>query len=158
MCGFLSRPATLARQHVAQQVIHDRITTIDADVVKERVAAKLQGPHHLAFLMAVLHCLHRNDGVALLANVFDALSDDGALFVWSLTLDDTRLAPDFAVNYSLALLNEYDAGQAHTFGEYEDWLKSAGFNAAEKVAENSFVAWKSKSGRHRGRVVIRSQV
>ena len=68
-----------------------------------------------------------------LQNVNLSLKPGGTLFILGTILDDSRLAPSFAVKSNLNYLNIYDHGRADTEGEYRAWLDEAGFIFEELV-------------------------
>ena len=55
------------------------------------------------------------------------------MFILGTILDDSRLAPSFAVKSNLNFLNVYDEGRAYTEGEYLHWLEATGFIFSERI-------------------------
>ncbi len=108
-----------------------------SDCVDVAAANVVDGPfpgtYDLAVMKAFIQVLSPDNARLALRHVNQSLEPGGTLFILGTILDDSRLAPSFAVKSNLNFLNVYDEGRAYTEGEYRDWLENAGFVFLERI-------------------------
>ncbi len=107
----------------------DRVGLHAANVVE----CSFPGSYDLAVLKAFIQVLSADHAQKALRHVNQSMEPGGTLFILGTILDDSRLAPSFAVKSNLNFLNVYDEGRAYTEGEYREWLENAGFVFLERV-------------------------
>jgi SAM-dependent methyltransferase len=86
----------------------------------------LPGPFDAALISNVLHSNTREDNLALLRAVFDALVPGGRLVIRGLHTDESGTRPIESTLVSLTLL-VYSHGRSYRASEVSTWLMEAGF-------------------------------
>ncbi len=106
-----------------------RVGVHSADVVE----GPFSGAYDVAVMKSIIQVLSAEDAQQALRHVNQSLAPGGTLFILGTILDDSRLAPSYAVSSNLSYLNIYDEGRAYTEGEYREWLEDAGFVFLERI-------------------------
>ena len=109
--------------------ISDRVSVCATNVVE----GPIPGSYDVAIMKSIIQVLSADDSKKALRNVNQAMEPGGTLFILGTILDDSRLAPSYAVSSNLSYLNIYDEGRAYTEGEYRAWLQEAGFEFLERI-------------------------
>lgn len=97
------------------------------------VEGRYPGSYDVAVLRNIIQVLSADHAQLALRHVNQSMEPGGTLFILGTILDDSRLAPSYAVKSNLFYLNIYDEGRAYTEGEYRYWLEEAGFVGFERV-------------------------
>ncbi|PKB71971.1 MAG: hypothetical protein BZY87_02755 [SAR202 cluster bacterium Io17-Chloro-G6] len=119
----------LVRKSLDAAGASDRVNTHAANVVD----GPFPGGYDVAVMKSIVQVLSADHARSALRHVNQSLEPGGDLFILGTILDDSRLAPSYAVKSNLNYLNIYDEGRAYTEGEYRDWLEEAGFVFSERV-------------------------
>ena len=107
----------------------DRVSVHSANIVE----GPFLGSYDVAVMKSIIQVLSADHARSALRHVNQSLEPGGTLFILGTILDDSRLAPSYAVSSNLSYLNIYDEGRAYTEGEYRAWLEEAGFVFLERV-------------------------
>ena len=110
------------------------------------VEGPFPGSYDVAVLRSFIQVLSPDYAQRALRHINQSIEPGGSLFILGTILDESRLAPSFAVSSNLNYLNIYDEGRAYTEGEYRAWLEEAGFQMLGRVvvADGTSIikAWK----------------
>jgi SAM-dependent methyltransferase len=87
--------------------------------------------YHIVLLTNFLHHFDAATNEALLRRVRAALVPGGRVAILEFVPNSDRLAPEFAVMFSMNMLVHTAAGDAYTFPELDGMLQNAGFQPAE---------------------------
>ena len=107
----------------------DRVCVQGADVVE----CPLTGSFDVAILRSFIQVLSVDHAQRALRHINRSMQPGGFIFILGTILDDSRLAPSYAVKSNLIYLNVYDEGRAYTESEYRAWLEEAGFVSLERI-------------------------
>jgi predicted nicotinamide N-methyase len=107
---------------VAQNGLADRLRFVAGDFFKDAL------PQADVIVMGhILHDWGLAEKKALLAKVFAALPDGGAVIVYDAVIDDERKENAFGLLMSLNMLIETARGFDYTGGDCRAWMREAGF-------------------------------
>jgi ubiquinone/menaquinone biosynthesis C-methylase UbiE len=106
-----------------------RVGAQAADVVE----GPFPGTYDVAVMRNIIQVLSAEDSKKALRNVNESLEPGATLFILGTILDDSRLAPSYAVKSNLNFLNIYDEGRAYAEAEYRAWLEESNFEYLERV-------------------------
>ena len=112
----------IAQENVDGMQLGDRISIQSGDFFQDplpRVDVITMGN--------ILHDWGLEEKKLLIKKAYDALPEGGALVVIENIIDDNREKNAFGLMMSLNMLIETDAGFDFSFGEFNDWVKEAGF-------------------------------
>jgi hypothetical protein len=119
----------LTRKYVDAAGASQRVGVEAANVVE----GPFPGSYDLAVLKSFIQVLSPEHACRALRHINQSMAPGGTLFILGTILDDSRLAPSYAVKSNLNYLNIYDEGRAYTESEYRAWLEEAGFAVLERV-------------------------
>lgn len=131
--AILDLPGTLsiAREFVNAAPCRDRIQLIAGNYHRTELG---RGKYDLILISHVTH--HEGDpfNQLLLRRCHTALRPGGRLVVHDFMTDDARTAPLFSAVFSAHMLVSTREGRTYSAGDYESWMKEAGFKrTARKV-------------------------
>ncbi len=113
----------VARRNANRMGVSDRHTTIAGDAF----TTDLQGPYDLILLTNLLHHFSAEQCIALLKRLRPALRPGGRLVTLEFVPNEDRISPRMSATFALIMLAETASGDAYTFAELEQMLRSAGF-------------------------------
>lgn len=133
----------VARQNARQAGVESRYRTIAGDAFE----IDLGSGYDLVLVTNFLHHFGRPDCERLLERLYPALTDEGRVVALDYIPDDGRLSPPTSAAFALTMLTTTPEGDAHTFAEYEQMFRSAGFTGVEQrplppAAEQVIIACK----------------
>lgn len=88
--------------------------------------------HDLVLLSHITHDESPETNRLLAAKSFRALRPGGRVVVHDFMLEDDRVSPAFGALFSVHMLAYTQGGRTYTAGEYEGWLREAGFRSLER--------------------------
>lgn len=102
----------------------DRVKVLSGDLTVDPVPGK----YDAAFLNSIIQVISADEARKVINNVGKMVNPGGWLYIFgSGIMQDSRLAPQAAVDINLILINVYDHGQSFTESEHRAWLEEAGF-------------------------------
>jgi len=113
-----------ARMHAVRRGVAERVTWLPGSAFD----APLPPAHFDAVICS--HFFHHFDAATnqtLTKRLFDAVKPGGRLLIHDFVPDDARAAHEPALMFAVVMLTTTEHGNSYTFGEYCDWLESAGF-------------------------------
>lgn len=113
----------VARKHAARMGVGERYTTIAGDAFK----VDLKGPYDVILLTNLLHHFGVEQCTALLKRLRAALRPGGRLVTLEFVPNDDRVSPPMSATFPLVMLATTAKGDAYTFAELTQMLRSAGF-------------------------------
>lgn len=119
----LAQVAPHTQGFIDEAGLSERVDVAVANVAQESVADK----YDHAVLRNFLQTLSPEDSRRALINVGKAMPSGGRIYIVGWMLEDTRVAPEAALNFDIVFLNVYDEGRAYTVAEQGAWLHEAGF-------------------------------
>ena len=134
----LPRVVPIARHFVEEAGAEDRVEVVAADWVEQTLTDRFD----VAILKNFIQVLSPERACSALKHVSAAVKPGGRIYIMGDILDNSRLGPEETVTFNLVFINIYEQGQAYTQGEYEDWLKQAGFEEIEFVTSDMITARK----------------
>lgn len=134
---LVDRPEAIeiARTRLPEELLADRIVTIERDFMEEGVplAGTPPAPYDLALLSMVLHSYPPSENSRLLGRVFEALEPGGQVVIREFVLDEGLTSPAEAALFGVNMLVNTEAGRAYSFEEMKGWLHEAGFGQVERL-------------------------
>lgn len=112
-------------RHLRERDLHERASFVGGDFFTDEIPQ--------ADVIVLGHILHDWDLAQrkdLLARVFDALPEGGAVIVFDAIIDDDRRENAFGLLMSLNMLIETPGGSDYTGSECREWMREAGFTNA----------------------------
>ncbi len=125
----LPQVTPITQKIVAEGGVTDRITVLEADVVR----GPLPGSYDVAIVKALLQVLSPDDARRAVQHISAAMHPGGTLYIVSQILDDSRTSPPEAVGFNLNFINVYEVGESYTEHEHRTWLSAAGFVDIERA-------------------------
>jgi precorrin-6B methylase 2 len=121
---ILDLPGTLkiTKELISNSSVADRIKLIEGDFNKE-----IKGQYDVAFLSNIIHGEGKQENIALIRRVYNALNSGGKIIIQDFVLDNDKTSPSFPALFSLNMLLFTENGRTYSFQEIEGWLKEAGF-------------------------------
>jgi 2-polyprenyl-3-methyl-5-hydroxy-6-metoxy-1,4-benzoquinol methylase len=119
----------IAREHVAQAGLADRITVASLDMMSQ--------PFPKADVITMGNILHDWDEAEkkhLIRKAYEALPAGGALVAIENVIDDERRQNAFGLLISLNMLIETPGGFDYTHADFHRWALGAGFRATTKIS------------------------
>jgi len=120
----------IAREFTAKAGIGDRFTTIDDDF---HTADFGSARYDFAIYSNIAHQESPRANVAVFSKFRKALKPGGALVISDFVLEDDRTGHPFALIFHSTMLLDSKEGSVWTRGEYDSWLREAGFSSVEFV-------------------------
>lgn len=132
-------PAVLqiAAEQIAAADLSDRITTRGGDFLVDDYGTG----YDAVYVSNVIHMLAPAQTAELLRRCHACLVPGGQVLIKEFFLDDDRLRPAFAAQFSVNMLTATAGGKSYTLSETRELLRSAGFGRLEEtpVATRSLV-------------------
>lgn len=113
----------VARQNAERMGVGARYATIAGDAF----AVALQGPYDVILLTNLLHHFSAAQCTTLLKRLRGALRPGGRLVTLEFVPNADRVSPPMSATFPLVMLATTAEGDAYTFAEFEQMLRSAGF-------------------------------
>jgi acetylserotonin N-methyltransferase len=129
----LSRVAPIAREHIAQSGVADRVTFVTADFFSDPLP-----PADLYSLGRILHDWDVSKSIALLQKIHAALPSGGGVLIAEALLDDNRQGPVYAFMQDINML-VCTEGHERTGAEYASLLEAVGFTGVRWHRTGSLV-------------------
>ena len=128
---ILDKPEVLAiaRRHIEAAGLSDRIGLIEGDLT----ADGLGEGYDLVLLSNICHMLSPKENRDLLRRGGQALVRNGRIVIQEFVLNADRTSPVPAALFALNMLVATANGNSYTEGEYETWLREAGFEGIKRV-------------------------
>ncbi len=117
----------VAKRNAAQLGVQDRYATIAGDAF----TVELQGPYDLILLTNLLHHFSAEQCIVLLKRLRTALRPGGRLVTLEFVPNEDRVSPPMSATFPLVMLATTASGDAYTFAEFQQILRSAGFTTNE---------------------------
>lgn len=118
-------------QHFARRYsVEDRMYPLPGDLRKVRFEKRA---YDLIFLGHICHSEGRKASARLIQRSAKALKRGGRLIIADFIPNDKRTAPLFPLLFALNMLINTEDGDVFSFGEYRDWLRSAGLRCIRKL-------------------------
>jgi SAM-dependent methyltransferase len=114
----------IARRLLAEQGLADRFTTRDGDFHKLDLGEQ---SYDVAVYSHIAHQESPESNVELFGRLGRALRPGGVLVVCDYVVDDDRSGPPFALTFASEMLVKSQSGGTWRRRDYQDWLRSAGF-------------------------------
>jgi len=114
----------IARKHIAEAGVADRVTTRVGDLTKDDFGRN----YNLILLSAICHMLGPEENQDLLRRCHKALAPGGRLVIRDFILEHGKTAPKHAALFAVHMLVNTRSGSTYTEREYREWLKGAGFS------------------------------
>jgi protein-L-isoaspartate O-methyltransferase len=133
---------TIARRAIAQRGYEKKVSVIAGDMFKDN----WPGGYDAHLISNVLHDWDAPVVKQLLAQSFQALPAGGILIIHDAIINREKTGPLPVAAYSALLMNITE-GKCYSLGEYEDYLKEAGFvnpKFSESAADRSFITAKKE--------------
>jgi predicted O-methyltransferase YrrM len=125
----LPNVAGIARRHIAEAGLEDRITARAGDMLQD----DLGEGYDLVLLSAICHMFGEEENRDLFKRCRRALAPGGRLLVRDFILDEDRTGPRWAAVFSLNMLVATERGASYTASEYTGWLLDAGFASVNRL-------------------------
>ena len=116
----------IARDFTAKAGIGDRFATIDDDF---HTADFGSARYDFGIYSNIAHQESPRDNVAVFRKFRKALKPGGALVISDFVLEDDRTGHPFALMFHSTMLLDSKEGSVWTRGEYDAWLREAGFSS-----------------------------
>ena len=133
----LDGPVVIARQQIQQAGMEDRVTTRVGDFLVDDLGEGFD----VVYISNIIHQLSPTETRMLLEKARQALVQGGRVLIKDFFLEDSRIAPPWAAQFSVNMLVHTEGGKSYTFTEIGDLLAQTGFSSLETVpiAANSLV-------------------
>ncbi len=118
----------VARNFVNKFGVGDRFTTRDGNCLEVDFGDK---QYDFGIYSHMAHGLSVAQNQNLLGKFRKALKPDGTLVIADFILDDDRRGHPMSLMFTANMLHATEAGSTYTKGEYEEWLRAAGFSGVE---------------------------
>ena len=120
---------------ITRKIVDEEGATAHVNVLSaDAVSGSLPGAYDVAVMKSILQVLSSEDARQMLQNVGAAINPDGRIYIIGHILDNSRTAPPGAVEFNLLSTNIYTVGESYTEREYQEWLRSAGFDDIERAS------------------------
>lgn len=120
----------VARENATNSGVGERYHTITGSAFE----ADFGSSFDLVLVPNFCHHFGRETNVDLFKKIRFALAPGGRVAIVEFVPNDDRVTPPAAAAFSLMMLAGTPAGDAYTFREYEEMLKSAGFHEARMTS------------------------
>lgn len=121
----------MAKRYIRRYGIEERYRFFGADVRE----ADFGGDNYdLALLGHICHCEGAQGSRGLIGKCFRALKTGGRLLIMDYLPDEERKSAFFPLLLAVNALLGTEEGDTFTFGQYRDWLLSAGFREIQTLA------------------------
>lgn len=129
----LPRVEPIAREHIAQSTVADRVSFVTADFFTDPLPSA-----DLYSLGRILHDWSDEKALPFLKKIWNALSPGGGLLIAEALLDDDRSGPVYAFMQDINML-VCTEGRERTIAEYEALLNGAGFTGVQGHRTGSLI-------------------
>ncbi len=128
---ILDRPGVvpIARRHIEEAGLGERATARVGDFRDESYGRD----YDLLFLSAICHMNSPEENRALFRKAFEALAPSGRVVIQDFILDADKTAPRTGALFALNMLVGTRGGSSYSMEEYEDWLRSVGFEEVRRL-------------------------
>ncbi|HYO80012.1 MAG TPA: class I SAM-dependent methyltransferase [Bryobacteraceae bacterium] len=120
----------VANENAARFGVSDRHSRIAGDAF----TTDFGGPYDLVLVTNFFHHFDQAACEQLMRKVLSCLAPGGRCITLDFVPNEDRISPAIAASFALMMLGTTVAGDAYTFGEYENMFKNAGFSRSEFVA------------------------
>jgi precorrin-6B methylase 2 len=126
----------LARQHIADAGLSDRVSLVGGDFYNDDLPAGAD----FAWLSGVAHQNSRRQNRALFAKIHAALQKNGVLVIRDVVMDESRTEPVAGALFAVNMLVGTEAGGTYTFDEFCQDLTEAGFSEITLVHHDEYTS------------------
>lgn len=118
---------SIARQYIDQSGVSAQVTTMGGNILKDDIPAEVDD----VLISHVLHAYSPRNCVRILKRAFAALVEGGRALVVEFFLNDDKRGPLYSTLFALNMLVGTRAGNAYSFAEIREFLRTAGFDDFE---------------------------
>ena len=128
---ILDRPGVvpIARRHIEEAGLGERVTARVGDLRDEAYGSD----YDLLFLSAICHMNSPEENRAMFRKAFEALSPSGRVVIQDFILNADKTGPRTGALFALNMLVGTRGGSSYSMEEYEDWLRSVGFEGIRQI-------------------------
>jgi precorrin-6B methylase 2 len=126
----------LAQKRLSDAGLQDRVTLVGGDFSTNALPAGAD----LAWLSAICHQNSRRQNRALFAKVYNAIQDNGVLFIRDVVMDPSHTAPAAGALFAVNMLTGTEGGGTYSFEEYRRDLSEAGFDEVVLVHRDEMMS------------------
>jgi precorrin-6B methylase 2 len=126
----------LAQKRLSDAGLQDRVTLVGGDFSTNALPAGAD----LAWLSAICHQNSRRQNRALFAKVYNAIQDNGVLFIRDVVMDTSHTAPAPGALFAVNMLTGTEGGGTYSFEEYRRDLSEAGFDEVVLVHRDEMMS------------------
>lgn len=119
----------LAKRYIAEAGLDDRVSARSGDMRIDNLGRGFD----LVLLSQICHMFDHEENSALIRRCASALSPSGRLVIQDFVLEADRTRPRMAALFALNMLVATRGGSTYTAGEYETWMREAGFTEIRHV-------------------------
>ena len=125
----LPGPVGIAEEQIAAAGLGERITTVAGDFHTDDYGTGFD----VAYISNIIHMIGPEETRAVFARTRACLNPGGRILVKDFYLDDNRLEPAFAAQFSVNMLAATENGKSYTLTETLDLLRETGFGELSMV-------------------------
>jgi C-methyltransferase len=107
--------------------VADRASYLAGDMF----SVPLAGPYDLATASHIFHHFSREQCVALMRRIAGTLAPEGRIAIHDFIGTDSPAQDPAAALFSVIMLVRTQRGQTYAYGDYQEWLRDAGFDKIE---------------------------
>ncbi len=126
----------LARQHIADAGLSDRVNLVSGDFYGDDLPAGAD----FAWLSGIAHQNSRRQNRALFAKIYAALQRDGVLVIRDVVMDESRTEPVAGALFAVNMLVGTESGGTYTFDEFREDLSDAGFSEIALIDHDQYTS------------------
>jgi len=133
----LPGPVGIAEEQIKKAGLAERVTTMAGDFHTDPLGEGFDA----VYIANILHMLGPDEVASLLKRSVAAMAPGGRLLVKDFFLEESRIEPAFAAQFSVNMLVASQQGRSYTRGEMDRMFTAAGISVVETwpVAANSLV-------------------
>jgi len=126
----------MAKERIAEAGLAERVEFAGGDYLSDD---ELGGGFDMAWLSAITHQHSRQQNRKLYAKVYKALTEEGAIVIRDVVMDEGRTEPAGGAMFAVNMLVATEGGDTFTFEEYRADLEGAGFGDVKLIYRDEFM-------------------
>jgi cyclopropane fatty-acyl-phospholipid synthase-like methyltransferase len=132
----LPEVVNMAERYIREASLSERVTARPGDLRRDELGRN----YDLILLSAICHMLSPDENRDLFIRCHRALAPKGRMAVRDFILEPDKTAPRMAALFALNMLVGTPGGSNYNQAEYTSWLRDAGFNEVQRIADDLLVA------------------